>query len=207
LWEGHRIEEVATPKAFARDPLLVWRFYHLRRANLRTVRPNPGHEALARMETRWGMERFVVATQNIDGLHQASGSRNVLELHGSLARVRCSGCGEISDRGSEELPELPSCAGCGGLLRPDVVWFGEMLPADVWRKAAEATAACQVFLVVGTSAVVYPAAGLIELAQTVGATVIEINLEATPASSRSDICLHGPSGQILPALLARLEGE
>jgi NAD-dependent deacetylase len=215
LWEGHRVQDVATPEAFANDPRLVWRFYNLRRANLRTVRPNAGHQALAQMEARWGPDRFAIATQNIDGLHQAAGSRNVLELHGSLARVRCTRCGTITDRGTEELPEMPTCdeellpgnTTCGGLLRPDVVWFGEMLPAEVWQRAAEATATCNAFLVIGTSAVVYPAAGLIELAQTVAASVIEINLEATPASSRSDLSLHGPSGEILPLLLAGLEGK
>jgi NAD-dependent deacetylase len=204
LWEGHRVEEVATPEAFRRDPLLVWRFYNLRRANLRTVGPNPGHRALAALEQRWGSERFTLITQNIDGLHRAAGSRNVLEVHGSLARVRCSGCGVVEDRAAAELPELPRCEACGQLLRPDVVWFGEMLPPDVWRKAAEATATCQCFLVVGTSALVYPAAGLIQAARDVEAGVIEVNLEATPARSAADVSLYGPSGQVLPRLVERL---
>jgi NAD-dependent deacetylase len=207
LWEGHRIEEVATPEAFRKDPVLVWRFYNLRRANVRTVKPNAGHEALARMERRWGPANFTIATQNIDGLHQAAGSTNVLELHGSLSRVRCSGCGKEEDRSGEALPDLPKCSECGALLRPAVVWFHEMLPPDVWQKAAEATALCNCFLVVGTSAVVYPAAGLIELAQTIGASVIEVNLESTQASSRANVCLHGPSGELLPALLSRLDEE
>jgi NAD-dependent deacetylase len=207
LWEGHPVEEVATPEAFTRDPRLVWRFYNLRRANLASVKPNPGHEALARLEQRWGSDRFAIVTQNIDRLHQAAGSRHVLELHGSLTRVRCSGCQQIEDRGYEPLPELPACSACGALLRPDVVWFGEMLPSDIWQKATEVTATCQCFLVVGTSAVVFPAAGLIELARTVGATVIEVNLEQTPASPRADVCLYGPSGELLPALLGRLGAD
>jgi NAD-dependent deacetylase len=204
LWEGHRVEEVATPEAFARDPAFVWRFYHMRRANLRGIRPNPGHVALADLEGRFG-ERFTLATQNIDGLHRAAGSRRVLELHGSLARVRCTGCGRVEDRGLEPLPELPTCDRCGSLLRPDVVWFHEMLPDDVWREAAHAAGTCDCFLVVGTSAVVYPAAGLAETARGSGAVVVEVNLEATPAGGRGGIGLYGPSGQLLPELVRRLQ--
>src|SRR5438270_7029201 len=116
LWEGHRVEEVATPSAFARDPVLVWRFYNLRRAALRTVRPNPGHHALARLEERLGPGRFALLTQNVDGLHRAAGSRHVLEVHGSLARVRCTGCGRVEPR-DDDLDELPRCPGCDALLR------------------------------------------------------------------------------------------
>jgi NAD-dependent deacetylase len=207
LWEGHRVEEVATPEAFERDPELVWRFYNLRRASLRAVAPNPGHHALAALEGRWGSERFALATQNIDGLHRAAGSRNVLELHGNLNRVRCTGCERISDRPGEQLPRLPNCGECGAMLRPDVVWFHEMLPQDVWLKACEATAECQCFLVVGTSAIVYPAAGLVRMAREVGAAVVEVNLEATPASSLADVSLLGKSGDILPRLVALLNEE
>jgi NAD-dependent deacetylase len=204
LWEGHRVTDVATPEAFDRDPVMVWRFYNMRRAQLRSVGPNAGHRALAAMEARWGSANFTVITQNIDGLHQAGGSRHVLELHGSLARVRCTHCGVIEDRGGEELPDRPMCDKCGGWLRPDVVWFGEVLPQDVWREAAQATAQCECFLVVGTSAVVYPAAGLIEAALTAGAAVIEVNLEATPASHLANVKLYGPSGDLLPRVLERL---
>ena len=211
LWEGHRVEDVATPFAFQRDPTLVWRFYNARRANLRTVQPNPGHRALVALEDYFtrlpggeGEASFTLITQNVDGLHQAAGSRHVLELHGSLRRVRCTGCHVLVDRGLEELPELPHCAGCGSLLRPAVVWFHEMLPEDVWRKAAKATAASECFLVVGTSAVVYPAAGLIDAARDAGAAVIEVNPEATTASRRGGLALRGPSGVILPRLVQRL---
>lgn len=205
LWEGHRVEDVATPHAFARDPGLVWRFYNLRRANLGKVRPNPGHFALADLERHLGPERFTLATQNVDGLHQAAGSRNVLELHGSLVRVRCTGCGQVAERGTEPLPDLPHCEGCSALLRPDVVWFHEPLPEAVWQEAEIATARCDGFLVVGTSAIVYPAAGLIEVARQAGATVIEVNLSPAAADALIHIGLYGPSGQILPQLVQRLK--
>jgi len=204
LWEGHAVEDVATPMAFERDPGLVWRFYNARRASLRTARPNLGHEALVRLEERFGDGRFALITQNVDGLHRAAGSRRVLELHGSLARVRCTGCGIIEDRGQEELAELPHCTPCGALLRPDIVWFHEMLPHDVWTAAADAVAKCQCLMVVGTSAIVYPAAGLIAAADFVDARVIEVNLERTAASQHANVHLLGPSGQILPRLLRML---
>src|SRR5438105_3006312 len=136
LWEGQRVEDVATPRAFQRDPVLVWRFYNLRRANLATVQPNPGHHALVELENRLGAN-FTLVTQNVDGLHQAAGSRNVLEIHGAIRRVRCVGCQRVTDRGVEALPDMPRCD-CGSLLRPDVVWFEEALPEDIWRRAVEA---------------------------------------------------------------------
>lgn len=204
LWEGHRIEEVATPQAFEINPTLVWRFYNLRRAGLRAVCPNPGHYALARMEQHWYGDRFAVVTQNIDGLHRAAGSQRVLEIHGNLARVRCTSCGTTTDRGCEPLADLPKCHDCGALLRPDVVWFNEMLPEDIWTESCEQVGRCDCFLVVGTSAVVYPAAGLIGLAHRAGAAVIEVNLEPTEARVHGTIGLYGPSGVILPQLVQQL---
>ena len=206
LWEGHRIEEVATPFGFARNQVLVWKFYNARRANVRTVRPNPGHFALAAMETRWGAD-FAIATQNVDGLHQAAGSQTVHEIHGNLRRTRCTHCGEIRDQGLTELPDLPLCDSCGSILRPDIVWFHEPLPEKVWSRAEQAAANCDVLLVVGTSAVVYPAASLIPIAQqsrSPGATVIECNLTRTDASDRVDMGLYGPSGETLPKLCAQI---
>ena len=202
LWEGHPVEDVATPEGFRRNPELVWRFYNARRAALLAARPNPGHLALVDLERRWG-DRFTLVTQNVDGLHQAAGSRRVLELHGGLARVRCTGCKAVADRAGEELPALPRCRDCGGLLRPDVVWFHEMLPEGVWRAACEAVEACDCLLVVGTSAVVYPAAGLIGTARALGACVIEVNLEPA-ARAAGVIGLYGKSGEILPRLVQRL---
>jgi NAD-dependent deacetylase len=228
LWEGHHIADVATPEGFERDPALVWRFYNMRRTNLKTVKPNPGHYALAALEAHYGTgfdaavadlrlrpraqdpadpldpAGFTVITQNIDGLHRAAGSRNVLEVHGNIWRIRCSGCEARLDRAGMDLPGLPRCPACGALMRVDVVWFGENLPEDVWRAACTATSECEAFLVVGTSAVVYPAAGLIRMAQGVGAVVIEVNLEETVASGAGVLSLYGPSGEILPALAQRL---
>ena len=201
LWEGHAIEEVATPEAFRRQPELVWRFYNQRRANVRTVAPNPGHRALAALERRYPAGQFTLITQNVDGLHRVAGSVNVLEVHGALSRTRCTGCGRVAERGSEELPDLPRCPSCGHLERPDIVWFRETLPEDVWGTAMVAAATCDVFLTVGTSAVVYPAAGLVEVAQRRGAKVVEVNPQETDASGSADVCLRGPSGVVLPELL------
>lgn len=203
LWEGHRVEDVATPQAFRLNPTLVWRFYNLRRNALSKVEPNDGHRALAALERRWGTG-FTLATQNIDALHQKAGSVNVLELHGRLTRVRCTQCPYIADRPGEELPELPACPECGALLRVDVVWFGESLPRAIMHAAEQAAAHCDCFLVVGTSAVVFPAAGLIYQAREAGAAVIEFNKEATAASEVADVCLHGPSGKLLPEVVRRL---
>jgi NAD-dependent deacetylase len=202
LWEGRRIEDVATPGAFARDPETVWKFYNARRAALRKVRPNPGHDALVALERRWDGGRFTLVTQNVDGLHRSAGSRTVLELHGNLRRVRCTGCLRVEDRGLEPLPDLPECGECGALLRPDVVWFHEMLPESVWRAAAFAVGQCDCLLVVGTSAVVYPAAGLIDAAVDAGKDVIEVNPE--PAATGPVTRLRGPSGQVLPRLVRSL---
>lgn len=205
LWEGHRVEEVATPTAFRRDPALVWRFYHMRRAALAKVQPNAGHHALVALENRLGSDAFTLVTQNVDGLHQAAGSRNVLEVHGTLRHVRCTGCQAVTDRGTEPLADMPVCDACGQLLRPNVVWFEESLPERVWKKSAEAVAACDCFMVMGTSAVVYPAAGLIDLARSEGAAVIEVNVVPSEASGRVDVLLLGPSGSVLPELIKRLE--
>lgn len=207
LWEGHPVEDVATPAAFRRDPRLVWQFYNARRANLARVEPNPGHAALARLEEHFGPGRFTVVTQNVDGLHRRAGSRGVVELHGNLARTRCTGCGRVEDRGLEPLGELPRCPHCGALLRPDVVWFTEALPEDAWEAATRAVEQCDCLLVAGTSAVVYPAAGLITTARLGGGSVVECNLTRTAASHLADVRLFGPAGVLLPRLLELLSGS
>jgi NAD-dependent deacetylase len=196
LWEGHRIEDVATPTGFERDPALVWQFYNARRANVAAVQPNPGHFALSKLEDRF-TDAFTLVTQNVDGLHLQAGSRNVLEIHGSLRETRCLGCAKIENRGLEVLSDRPLCPHCGGRLRPNIVWFHETYAA----------AGCDVLLVVGTSAVVYPAASLIPIAKSTrarGATIIECNLTPTAVSAEVDIGLYGPAGETLPALLAAL---
>lgn len=205
LWEGHRIEDAASPEGFDRDPQLVWQFYNARRANVKMVKPNPGHHALVALETRWS-NRFTLVTQNVDGLHREAGSRNVLELHGSLRHTRCLGCFEITDRGLEPLSNAPQCH-CGGALRPNIVWFGEGLPTDIWESAVVAAYECDVLLVVGTSAVVHPAASLIPIAKRrkhSAAKVIEVNLTKTEASWLADVGLYGPSGEVLPRLVEKL---
>src|SRR5262245_9111328 len=204
LWAGHVIEDVATPAAFRRDPRLVWKFYNERRANLRHVAPNPGHVALVSLERRLGADGVTIITQNVDGLHRRAGSSTIHELHGNLARTRCTGCGRIEDRGLEPLDELPACPHCAALLRPDIVWFNEMLPSGPWEASETSVAKCDVLMVVGTSAVVHPAAGLIHSAHTLGRPVIECNLQPTAASSLADIVLAGKSGEILPQLVERL---
>jgi len=200
LWKQHRAENLATPEAFARDPKLVWEWYNWRRSVLAEVKPNPGHFALAEIEKRSRV--FTLITQNVDGLHELAGSRNVLRLHGSIWNVRCLDCGrETTDR-RVPLPEIPPKCACGGMLRPGVVWFGEALPSDVWQKAEVAVRGADVFLVIGTSAVVYPAAGLAQVAKASGARVVEINIAETPLTGVIDEFLQGPSGELLPQLIA-----
>jgi NAD-dependent deacetylase len=205
LWEGHRIEEVASPHAFAADPVHVWRFYDQRRTNVAKVRPNPAHEVLAAWQERF--PNYTLVTQNVDGLHQGAGSRRVVELHGSLWRVRCTGCGREREDRTAPLPELPPrCPECGAMERPDVVWFGEALPAEAFLVAEAAAKVCEVLVVVGTSAVVYPAAGLVAVAAAVGAKVIEVNPEASALAHLADVTLRGPAGAVLPQVDAMLAG-
>jgi NAD-dependent deacetylase len=198
LWKQFRPEDLATPQAFARDPKLVWEWYDWRRGLINPAKPNPGHIALVDLERR--VPRFTLITQNVDGLHQKAGSESVLEVHGSIWNLRCTRCDRSWFDRSVPLCLPPSCE-CGALARPGVVWFGEGLPRDIWLSAERSTLSCDVFLVVGTSAVVYPAAGLVDLAQSSGAKVIEINAEKTTISRTVDCALIGPAGEKLPKLL------
>ena len=199
LWKQFRVEELASPQAFARDPRAVWEWYDSRRQQIAKAEPNPGHLALAELERRTGS--FTLITQNVDGLHARAGSRSILEVHGNLWTLRCTTCGrEWQDR-TVPLVIPPKCE-CGGLARPGVVWFGEMLPEQVWSEATRSVEKCDVFLVAGTSALVYPAAGLITLAKGAGARVIEVNSERTSFSDMVDCTLRGKSGEILPQLIA-----
>ncbi len=197
LWRNFRPEQLATPAAFRRDPALVWEWYDWRRGLIGACAPNAAHEALAEMEA--ALSDFTLITQNVDGLHQAAGSRNVLELHGSIWRVRCTGCGKIAEDRRVPLPEIPPrCPECGGLLRPDVVWFGESLPQEVLEAAWAAAARCRLMLVIGTSAVVQPAGSLPLVALENGARIVEINPAETPLSARAHEVLRGPAAELLP---------
>jgi NAD-dependent deacetylase len=200
LWEGRDPMELATPQAFERDPLLVWRFYAWRRARAVEARPNPAHEALAALERARPDTRIV--TQNVDGLHERAGSRAVLRLHGSLWRVRCVAEGRENEDLRRELSSLPPRCGCGALLRPAVVWFGEVLSPDVLAAAQAAMREAAVVVVAGTSSLVWPAAGLPGLAQTAGAYVVEVNPETTPLSEDADEVLRAPAAVALPLLAA-----
>ncbi len=200
LWRDFRPEELATPEAFARDPQLVWEWYDWRRSVLATVVPNAGHRALVELEKR--TPRFTLITQNVDGLHDRAGSASPLKLHGDIWMVRCLACGCEARDERIPLPELPPRCACGGVLRPAVIWFGEPLPRETWDRACQATEQAEVFLVVGTSAVVYPAAGLVPMAKSCGARVIECNMEETPFSASLDRSFRGKAGEILPALIA-----
>jgi NAD-dependent deacetylase len=197
LWEGHRVEEVAHPSAWARDPITVWRFYEARRVQGSTCSPNKGHLGLAELER--GLEgRFTLATQNVDGLHLQAGSRNVLELHGSLWRVRCVACGSEEENRTVPLPELPPrCGTCGGVQRPAIVWFGEVLPEDVFSAAVDAARSCALFLIAGTSALVQPAASLAMIAAGAGAQVWEVNPDDTPATGICHRVWRAPAGEVM----------
>lgn len=197
LWEGHRVEEVAHPGAWARDPLTVWRFYEARRVQAASCSPNAGHLGLARLE-RELPERFTLTTQNVDGLHRLAGNRNVLELHGSLWRVRCTRCGREEEDRRVPLPELPPrCGACGGVQRPAIVWFGEVLPEEVFAAAYQAAESCALYIVVGTSAVVQPAASLARVAADAGARVWEVNPDETPVTSICDRVWRSPAGPVM----------
>ncbi len=202
LWAQYEPEKLATPGAFQQDPQLVWEWYVWRRALVAQASPNPGHYALAALAAL--VPKLTLATQNVDGLHQAAGSREVLELHGSISRILCFDCGAPDDGWRDDQGKAPLCAVCGGRLRPDVVWFGENLPRNVLVAAGAAAADCDLFLSVGTSAVVQPAASLPVAAKESGAVVVEINPNPTPLTSLVDYHLEGPSGELLPALVAAM---
>lgn len=206
LWRSYRPEDLATPEAFARQPRLVWEWYDWRRQVIARCRPNAAHEVLTRWSRRPG---FTLVTQNVDGLHERAGTHPVIRLHGSIWEMRCArACPASPPSWRDDTVPLvdlpPRCPWCGDLARPAVVWFGEALDPSVWRAALAATA-CDVFLTVGTSAIVYPAASLVHEGKARGAFTIEVNLEGTPASATVDLALHGPAEDVLPALDRLLE--
>ena len=200
LWENYPVEKVASVEGFYEDPELVWRFYEERKRNMRRARPNLAHRILAEMEKHFDMW---VITQNIDGLHVEAGSKNVIEMHGNIWRVRCTSC-SYSSYHRDSFSEIPpKCPKCGSLLRPDVVWFGEPIyhGDEIFRIAKTS----DVFMVIGTSAQVHPAASLPFIAKDYGARVIEINLHSTPVSVIADYSLRGKATQVLDALFQRLQ--
>lgn len=205
LWAEYLPEDLATPEAFERTPELVWEFYAARRLKTGEVQPNAGHLALAEMERH--VSHFTLITQNVDGLHRRAGNKNVIELHGNITRVRCShGCGVLTEW--EEAPgKMPTCPTCGAKLRPDVVWFGEMLPGDELKTAVQASQICHAFFSIGTSGLVQPAAALPFLAKQNGAVIVEINTEETPLTPVVDYFFRGKSGEILPELVKAVRGK
>lgn len=204
LWRQFRAEDLATPEAFSRDPVLVWEWYAWRRELIAACTPNPAHEVIARWSTSF--ERCTVITQNVDDLHVQAGTANLLRVHGSLWELSCwRRCGAPPWR-DESVPLKtmpPSCPECGGLARPAVIWFGESLPRGE-IDAASAACDCDVFLTIGTSAVVYPAAGLVHEAKHRRAFTAELNLEMTPASDAVDVAIQGPADQLLSNIAQRI---
>jgi NAD-dependent deacetylase len=203
LWKKFKPEDLANFDAFIRNPDLVWEWYSYRKKLIADVKPNPAHYALAEMEKLF--HEFAVITQNIDNLHQRAGSTKVYELHGNIERNYCIKCGRRYR--NEELvlaTYAPRCVDCNGLVRPDVVWFGELLPADQWELADRASRTADVFFSIGTSAIVYPAASLPLVAKESGAYIVEINAETTPLSDIAHELLIGRAGEILPRLVEGL---
>jgi NAD-dependent deacetylase len=202
LWKNFRAEDLATPEAFERDPRLVWEWYNWRRELIATKQPNDAHRALVELERR--CPDFWLITQNVDGLHRDAGSLRLSEIHGNIWRVRCTGCSVVEENRDVPVSILPSCPHCRSLLRPHIVWFGESLFPDDLDACSRALKQCDLLLIIGTSGVVYPAAGFASVAKGVGAFVAEINLDATPQSGMVDMSLHGRAKDLVPLLLEPL---
>ncbi|WP_456422098.1 NAD-dependent protein deacetylase [Thermococcus sp.] len=211
LWKRYRPEELATPEAFKRNPNLVWEFYKWRMRKILEARPNPAHYALAELE-RLGILKAVI-TQNVDDLHREAGSKNIVELHGNIFRVKCTSCNYKENlkesgrvKGFVESRDLPKCPKCGSLLRPDVVWFGEPLPREALDKAFRLAEKADVVIVVGTSGLVYPAAYIPYIVKEHGGKVIEVNVERSGITPIADVFLRGKAGEILPELTELVRG-
>ena len=203
LWRQYKAETLATPEAFERDPKLVWEWYDWRRGLIAPVEPNAGHRVIAGWESLFG--EMAVITQNVDGLHAKAGSQNVVELHGNIWKLRCTREGTVGEVRDNPLPHIPPvCPNCGSFLRPHIVWFGESLDPVVLGRAYELSESCQVMFVIGTSAVVHPAASLPYAAARAGAKIIEVNLEPTSLTPQADFFFPGKAGEILPVLDRRL---
>jgi NAD-dependent deacetylase len=199
LWAQYDPHELATPQAFRRDPRLVWEWYTWRRQLVAQAKPNPAHYALAQLQRH--VPHLTLITQNVDGLHQQAGSQDVVELHGNITRTKCFDEDIVVDRWQETGEVPPRCLNCGGLLRPDVVWFGESLPQGALEAGLKATQECDLFFSIGTSAFVQPAASFGPEAKRNGALLVEVNLAETPLTGIADYFLRGQAGEILPRLL------
>jgi NAD-dependent deacetylase len=203
IWKKMRPEELASMDGFLANPALVWEWYQHRRAIIHTVHPNAGHVALVAMEGLF--DRVTVVTQNIDNLHRRAGSSSVIELHGNIERNYCLRCGTPYGEEAVPLPDrVPTCARCGGLIRPDVVWFGEMLPEDAWQDAMRVCQGADLLMSIGTSGVVYPAASLPMVAKHAGAFLLEVNPEPTSLTPLADEYLCGPAGSVLSSLVEQV---
>jgi NAD-dependent deacetylase len=200
LWARYDPQQLATPEAFRRNPGLVWDWYSWRRSLVAEAKPNAGHHALAKMEEL--APEFTLITQNVDGLHQQAGNQAVIELHGNIMRTKCSDCDIIVEERFDTIPGPPRCSSCDRPLRPDVVWFGENLPERALLRAYTAARTCDVFLSIGTSSIVHPAASLPVEALRKGILTIEVNPEQTPMTSLMTFVLAGPSGTVLPKLVS-----
>jgi NAD-dependent protein deacetylase/lipoamidase len=199
VWKGMPFDVISSARMLERDLPAVWEWFNYRRDLLAALKPNPAHDAIAGWQQRFS--NFSLVTQNIDGLHQAAGSRNVIELHGNIWRARCFDCNSRHELRELRIDhDIPVCVDCGGHMRPDVVLFGEMLPPGAFERAAHEAEQCELCFVVGTSAVVYPAASIPEIARAAGAYLVEVNPERTPLSDLCDEALTGKAGEILPLL-------
>lgn len=198
LWEGHRIEDVASPEGFARNPALVQRFYNLRRAALKTVQPNPAHQAIARLQHDWGHGKVTLITQNVDDLHERGGSRDLWHMHGELLKVHCTACRQVVEWSGDVTADT-ACRFCErqGTMRPDIVWFGEMpfFMDEIYQSLQQA----DLFVAIGTSGHVYPAAGFVAEAARHGASTLEFNVEPSQVSAAFKEQRIGPAGQTVPA--------
>ena len=203
-WSKFNPAELATPRAFQRNPRLVWEWYEYRRELVAEAKPNAAHVALAEMEPLFS--EFHVITQNVDGLHHRAGSQEVIELHGNITRTKCFDEGTRVESWAETDDVPPKCPSCGGLLRPDGVWFEEPMPEVDMARAMELSRNCNVFLAIGTSTLVYPAAGLPLEALQRGASLVEVNPQATPLTRKAEFVLAGAAGTILPGLLRAIRG-
>jgi len=202
LWKNYSATDLATPEAFSRDPKLVWEWYRWRQEIILKANPNFAHYAIVDLEKYFS--GFLLLTQNVDNLHQRAGSRNVLELHSNIFLTRCLECNKVDKIENAQFNPLPHCK-CGGLLRPDVVWFGESIPQEVWQESVKFLSSADTAIICGTSGVVWPAAAIPEIAGNYGVKTIEVNLESTPITPVVDVSILSPAGKILPEIVEQLK--